>query len=692
MLTLRTDFRYVTREEAEANPAYWAVVRNNFKENTIQEPKDSAKAFLYAACIQEGDLTKLDFSDPEFVRQIYQAFRLQKINTNQLVDALLLYYSSRVEFVDEERDSKYQKIKRYAYEDKGPYDYKSIDYGSVEKFEDNLKKVPVNERSYYAVNFSKGREVSFIFNELMNLSEAPPTPLLLEILNAYFKSDPLINDLNHPKKRKAAAQKLFIQFYEKEKKYHDYSNSPMLGDAKLFSNFIAVQERQPTYGLSPDFNADNPSSPLLCMIVPTVATFNTLNSTVHRADAIIPYFSAGNFGNLFLKELDKKNERAIQLPHPDLMKPLEKVHNNYVHGFTLAWHDFLHVWRSSAIQDKALLRYVRTVFEKETGLEISRPIFRSIDMDYSGYKVWLFAKYRPFFIAKSLILLVDLENKDVNDHFLLLLVDMKKNKNQWEKFLGSSPEYFFNEGSEYSLILDSRQYMLQISEYLADLDEIMRKNPKKSSLFYILAYRLKDQPMGLPLCQLVDLLGDQLLKWGSLGLFIKGVDKPKNRVDHYSSEELYKLLMSKVLLLNKPISEDKSANTLIQHLIPFVASQIKRLDTNDDKKSDKSLQEKMRSYMHLFGEMLACNDFSDTKIKEFIFRTAIISYHKRATLGFLSANSWKEWGTLVNKLIKDPTMKDYKESLEASLDSDKRQWAANDQVIKNYQDYKKSFR
>jgi hypothetical protein len=119
----KDEYISITREMAKANPDYWQVIQHMFQEQAVRilqrgyrkkwnkpftgkyeetidgslslsflkEPRSEAKAVAYAQCIKQKKYTDLDFSDPDFIRNMCKALRLAWITSDQYGTAVALY-------------------------------------------------------------------------------------------------------------------------------------------------------------------------------------------------------------------------------------------------------------------------------------------------------------------------------------------------------------------------------------------------------------------------------------------------------------------------------------------------------------------------------------------------------------------------------------------------------------------------
>lgn len=132
---------------------------------------------------------------------------------------------------------------------------------------------------------------------------------------------------------------------------------------------------------SQNYNPTDPDSPVICVMIPSMATFKLMQKVIYKDDAQMPYFSAGStITPRMIKDLDKKGFRPIELVSDDI-KASEYPHGFNAHHFELTWHDLYHNWVSSVNYLKPFHRHLRDMLEQERGYDMSSAIWYLSDLD-----------------------------------------------------------------------------------------------------------------------------------------------------------------------------------------------------------------------------------------------------------------------------------------------------------------------
>lgn len=501
----------------------------------IREPQGPvAEQYLdkHVAVLKSGKYLTLDFSDPEFERNIYKAYRLEKINRYQWSTALLLYQACKT-FPG--------AVRQYRFDEKGPYDPAHISFinpQQLKQFQEKLRALPEGECTYFSLDLSKNQEKLFLFYALSGLVEVPgylsPKPKypylqqpekIQAILKQYISRlkisenlknqyNQLIDDLKDPNKKQAAALKLFSLFKEQEKNwcawfkenYRLLKNKPEFVDIIFLFDIQNIDNQLPVVQLSP--HATDPDGPLLCFILPTSASMHTLQKTLFGKDMSEPLFTAGQFGVAYVRELDESAAmhglagqfRPIEMVHPDLPSQA-KPHNYAVSPFLLTWHDVYHWWNNGTHFDKPFLRHLRMLLTREKGFYLSKSILDLSDMGFQ-YRSYLDAAKNEndpnheMSIASRLERILDKTGIefwteiDLHDHNLLIIIDMIRNQIIWKQLLGVSATL---ELSNLCSSIQQWTYPNALSSFeqtYSKLAELMYRYPDRSLKFYCVMYRL----------------------------------------------------------------------------------------------------------------------------------------------------------------------------------------------------------
>lgn len=550
---------------------YEETLRGPLTLKFLQEPADDTY-LTHVEKITAGQWLQLNFRDPEFERNIYKALRLNQINTDQLALALLLH-KAQIEFKND-RETSISPIKQYSFLDPtGPYQPSTIKYffyDNLKKFRQALDALPESDRCYFTVNFSRIREVAFLYDTLSSprLRYSP-----LQYINKQTHLTPerkkelhdFINQLSIPAEAENAATQLKNFLQENEPDLADFLNWKHDGvlhqsynecykdrSSSLFLiKILEVGEQNPSFVISPDYDESNPNSPLFAFVIPTIPALSALQHAAHGEDTTLPYFVAGCIPTRLIGDLDehpelfesKQQSRPIELVHPDLVRNA-KPHGASCHDFLLTWHDLFHAWRNGACMFKPFIRHLRHVLA-EKGFDMSKNIYELVDLDMSSHVYRYYKAINYFHQDVFNITLINLMLKKANPDFfnkpnalddhLLIFIDMIINKTQWKELLKINYISFLEEHL-ISIHFPQEEIpgcKMVIHTHL-ELSKIVIDHPGKSKEFYIIAYRLRQFPEAVTLCQSIEEKNawHTLFRWArNSGLYFRLSDKQNSRVE-----------------------------------------------------------------------------------------------------------------------------------------------------------------
>jgi hypothetical protein len=633
-------YRRISVYEAQQNNEYWRVLENMFHEQAarvlqrawrskkqlsfdpkkyhetltnnaqllrfIQETTEEDKALEHAQLINSQDSKaweKLDYKDPEFVRNIFKALRIEAIDKPKMATALLLY-EAQVEFGN--------AAKHHLFSEKGPYSPSNIFYAtsqSIQDFHKKLLQLSPEYQCYFSVNFSKLREALFLY-DILEKDLAGRYGYLQHILKMFIfklkmsKQDEsrylrAINDLNNQwlhvaNSAKTELQLLIKNTYKQFSNHLDYNNneaksSPHNASQRLLMILLRVNPKLPMVEISPDCNV-SVDSPLLCMIILPTPTFFALQDTMHGGTATIePYFTVGQSSTRLMKKLDedpaalgqKKSSRQVEHVHPDLIQDQDPHGCGVGFPFTLALHDLAHVWTSNIITDKHVIRYLRKLITTETGFEMSKSIWHLTDMNFPFYE-YMIHPYRDSLATqnkfdKTLALSYVINttgtlwsNTDSDNINLLFIIDMIVNNKKWTNdFLPNiPPEHAFSLdqfnkwfGKQHiinhtSPLVFTTADPIHFQSAFASMKNIITREKAENKIhateYYILAYRLSKHPKGLALCNKLDAIGvDKFLTWKQHGSLQFTVKQKNVAIEKLTPKELYTNLLDKLIEFNR---------------------------------------------------------------------------------------------------------------------------------------------
>lgn len=365
--------------------------------------------------IKAGEWNKLDFDNKEFPRHLYRLLRLRKISKNELLNALLLHEIR----IEHREHGKYPAIRQFSYEDKqGPYGFEKIadiNYimpDHISAFQKGLPQLNRSEQCYFSINLSHKEAVYLIYYLIYKGNRLGRYEKLIQ---TYFARH-LFQDKQNAKTQEALAEIKKIENLAKVVKSGHEQDSGKAADpllaylrkkepadvmafvdqangtacpchdcmqhnsVHLYRNILVVLDQLPTVELSPDFKIEDPNTPLLAEILMTPASYFCLNEAIHGKDALQPHLVAGKFGLRYLKHLEEKNERPVEITHPDI-HPHKFPHGFRTYSYRLTWHDLFHIWRTGAFPYKSFTNYLNCFLEKEKGYDICKGIEMMLDKD-----------------------------------------------------------------------------------------------------------------------------------------------------------------------------------------------------------------------------------------------------------------------------------------------------------------------
>ena len=536
---------------AELVPDSAAIIRNflhekhagQFEEPTAETRSqllqsqlvDPARVRAQAKKINAGKWLELDFDDPQTIRQFYSARAELLITSDQLATALFLYNAKEM-FLD---DNGNFPIKQYRFDDaNGPYDFTKISYANptnIADFRNRLKKLAASEGFYFAINFSYVQVMRFFYS-LLTDENVSSNQSMEKFLRAYIDrraiSEKEKNDfkalINNYKKN---GSKLISFFFESDislfKKMFVAKESKHGMD--FLGRLIHLEEQHPSIEFSPDFDPLNPSSPLLCLILPTMSALNNLQLSMHGADAVMPLYTVGKVpvglmryadeGQNYLKPLQK---RPVELRYPGVIGD-NHPHDFSVKEFIVMYHDAVfHLWRAGCSPAKSFARFLRGVLDQKA-YYLSKSIWRITDMDYSFSRAIRNEKNGEMKLNYLSVFNYQLiEGSGINfgketekhDQNLLLIVDMIKNMETLQRLVKMPIGNILLIGGGCNVTL------IEVHDKIKKLIVEEKDFQKKSSTYYVLKYRLRHLSDGKALCE--KLLKTDILAWyRNSGLYIK---------------------------------------------------------------------------------------------------------------------------------------------------------------------------
>jgi len=505
--------RIVQREWRKKHPSekkvkYEEILKGPLSLRFIQEPIGFA-AESHAKKIKAGQWLTLDFKEKEFSRNLFKALRQERITINEMSTADALYH-----FNDLMRDEKRNThLRQHDFSLPGPYFPTHISYAQqyqLENFANALLSLPLHERCYFSIDCSRIFEMIFlcygleIYQKAIQVSQFQTflTKFIDKLKVSESEKKDLLKDIETLKEddtNNLASLRLRVAVLNhypdlKHLVFEDaWYKDTRITSAKLMLATFAVGDQNPYFEISPDYDENNPNSPLLCHIILTTSAMNALQLAMHGNDSTFPFFTAGQFSPRLIRELDEHPERVgfhrharpVEFPHPDLESALKTHGYRNVHPAANKAHDFpFHGWRNGALTIKPMIRYLRKLHESVKGYDMSKYIWFLTDMDMSaGWSARNRAKSNYIWERKSYWINRILEEQNGklqdcnNDALFISLIDMLQNENQWIQFVGQIPTKHFENESK-------------VIQFMEAIKKIMKEYQNLPVLFYIVAYRL----------------------------------------------------------------------------------------------------------------------------------------------------------------------------------------------------------
>lgn len=420
---------FVTVDEAQKNPNYWAIVSNIFKNqaaaiiqnkilkyNEINKTKESLpkntspKKTYVPLTLPTGSLLsvnelfqethnieainqivdlinnnqwdQLNFQEEHFKLKIWEAFRLGQLTEKLALTALLLYDASHC-FNEGKPIVQHSFYNEEGKETKGPYDVGQITYATestIEKFKENCNQLNKNEQVYFSIDFSITNEIAFLSAGLskgLHLHNA----VFLEGLRLFIKRHDktgLFNedDLNW---------KTQIALWPIMNFLSNISPSNTLSFDQNFEFYVAllkVNEQLPSFALSSNYNENDHDSPIFCQILPTVSAIEALSLSLHGKDYIQYQATVGEISTRQMTDTALINQRIGELEYPGIDRLKNPHEYENVSAFLLSWHDiYFHCWRNSANIFKDLIKYIINTIKFEKKCPNNKKIWALTDLD-----------------------------------------------------------------------------------------------------------------------------------------------------------------------------------------------------------------------------------------------------------------------------------------------------------------------
>ena len=520
-----------------------AHLRQAFFSKKITDHMDEDFNHTLHEQIKNNRYDLLPYSHPNFTRCLFSALRSKIINMNELLTAKLMYDS--LYFFNQgtiPNNPANQFTKFSIIDNTGPYQVSSISYWTTENTSELLyassKSATREKYHYYTINFNYNQALMFIFAKL-NPKQLYVNDDLIKALNDYLALKPLspahkqylsdkiieLNNRLHVENGVPLVAEQIRQFikmiepefvdYMKKCPKHEYNNMRFLANIDQFSSLL------PVFARSPQYDKQNPSSPLFCFILPTMDTFNKVQDITHGDEACRPIAVVGKVHTRMIRAYDelpaitpgsllsptqqrlkllfpttnnlRKSSRPLELSHPDVDRT-SAAHGYLCDDFLLTWHALFHTWQNGS-NFKASFRQLRDLHDKKMGFAeditgISSTLWALSDIDSAdGYLI----RSNPGLAIYKILAIIHLLNiggfdfsKSTDNNFLILF-ELCKKPNKWKPLLfGYSPLQF--EG----LLIDLRAHpkekamLTQIIAVQKKVLSQLKENPDASIIDVIL--------------------------------------------------------------------------------------------------------------------------------------------------------------------------------------------------------------
>ncbi len=533
---------------------YLKSMRHEFqylKESDNEDAKEAFKADIVSK-IKANEYHKINFKHDDFTRYLCAAARLEKnISLNELSTAKLLYEALLFCNQDQMPADPEQSMKRFLLSDvNGPYQPSAIGYWTeAESQQLAIELQKEGEKNhYYTINLSAHQTTLFLYYSVRVLNDNPASinPWLKGILKdyVYSKSSPqkaaLLDSLDQIKPEPKLtlhhyAERMFFNTTPTTRVLEDNERSlknkiidfikenepnlalffksgfedPHVADAlhmstdafkkeveniNLFSSFFEVGSQNTGVCRSPDYNASDPNTSILAIMIPTRDTLDTIQRIAHKREMMPAHPLVGMISTRAIRAIDEipavirsrpesphftnsqeilttlyplsrslsMPHRASEFPHPDATRAPD------IHGikgysrFMVLWHDNdFHAWRCGE-NHKDVIRFLRELWDDKAGFErkswdnkaTSKPNMRTMspviwaltDMDFSfGRYARLITNQEDAVKARLLSIMALFKkvgcnfHKDLDANYIILY-SMVTAPNKWIPLLeGHSP-------------------------------------------------------------------------------------------------------------------------------------------------------------------------------------------------------------------------------------------------------------
>lgn len=461
--------------------------------------------------IKEAKWDQIQFQ-PEFKLNLYKAYRLGKITTNELIYGEILFSMSQ--------QYKGGKIQYYSFlDEKGPYSPRAILNMTDEKlrqFQKTVPDLPVNQQGYATVDFSRKYEIAYFYLYLVD-EEAWETYEIDRGKLVFFRAFPeylkriaarnscseetlqkqyaLLEELKagyFPAKQALAdfvlEQEKDLKDFLLDEKYSPDDNLHLDNAFHLIMNFHS-NEQIPLLAVRP-FDPTDPNRSIVSRILPSPAAFQNMEHTLFPQEATNPVPIAGRLTTRKMKEIDVKSggkARTLEA-NPPGVRASDVIHDSKSLFAEVISHDhYFHCYRSSTTPFKALNVYLIDLVQRVMHTGMNKFIFQLVDKPDSALDVLMAGeshkKTALLHYLKNLLFpgwraIYEGRPPPPSDLQLVLYIDCINNRSKWNELLAP-----VTVGELFSDLRVNSNLLLKIREAM----------PNQSITFYVTAYHaMKD--------------------------------------------------------------------------------------------------------------------------------------------------------------------------------------------------------
>lgn len=535
------------------------VTNSNSILKVISEPTDNRYLDLTKK-IKDKHFSHLDFTDADFIPNLYKSLRLNTITLSEFFLLYQMYYTKEwfghFDFnCDEMAHVKFSDTT-------GPYQASSIKYATPSSTADFLSSLSPDDAHYVTMNLSKTAEQTF-FEAGMQIyySEHRQTSFFYTALKKhlakritayrldndapsafYLLANWSMSDIALSKMDLKTRAEFNYFFSKKLINENDAKKSDELDylTMSFLQNGLTLEEELPSFVISTNHRDSDCNTPTLSFVLMSLDAFNKLQLAMHGLETTVASPIAGQFDIRTVRDyFEKKSgqyERPIELTHPSL-PAIAAPHGYRSHKQMTTWHDLVHAWRASA-NFKAMFQHLLNLFTQKGVCQtkkcvMSKAITSIVDMDralgqYTRKKNKDFDPLTDFEKTTQLLFLdvfeslVD-ESAKSRDILTLIAIDFLRNEEKWDQFVASILNITTYRGLFISYFTSAISHASAAEyEFSHELNSLLRSRRFKAlcnepalTTESIILRKSLSTPSADLLCKTVDAIGiEKLFYWG----------------------------------------------------------------------------------------------------------------------------------------------------------------------------------